>query len=104
MAAKKNNFMSDDLEFCRLQVTTWKKYIKDNPYHLVEDRKELMKSKTGGAYYAVVQTKEVIQKALRDTAKDVTTMLENIKRLEVSEENKKKEARGDNEVPEAMEE
>jgi len=104
MAVKKNNFLSDDLEFCRLQVDSWKKYIEDNPYHLVEDRKELMKTKTGGAYYAVVQTKEVIQKALRDTAKDITAMLENIKRLEVAEENKKKEARGGDDIPESMQE
>lgn len=103
MAVKKNNFLSDDLDFCRLQVDTWKKYIIDNPYHLVEDRKEpQVNKKTGGIYYAVVQNKETIQKALRDTAKDITTMLENIKRLEISEDAKKKAARGEDEVPESM--
>ena len=30
MAAKKNNFLSDDIEFCRIQVATWKQYIKES--------------------------------------------------------------------------
>lgn len=103
MAVKKNNFLSDDLAFCRMQVDTWKKYIIDNPYDKVEDRKEPQVNKrTGGVYYAVVQAKETIQKALRDTSKDITIMLENIKRLELDEESKKKDVKGGEDRPERM--
>lgn len=96
--AKTNIYTSAELEFAELQLAKWKQYLLDNPYDLVEDRKELMKTKTGGAYYAVVQTKEAIQKSLRDTMKEYLAMCEVVEKLREKEE-MKKEVRGGGDVP-----
>lgn len=98
---KKNNYISVELDFAELQLEKWKNYIENNPYDEVEDRKELQKTKTGGAYYAVVQTKEQIQKSLRDTMKEYLLMLEIVDKLREKEE-AKKEARGNEDVPYRM--
>lgn len=103
MAAKKN-FITVELDLAEQQLKAWERDLLANPYDEVEDRKELMKSKSGGAYYAVVQTREAIQKSLRDTLKDYIALSAEVKRLREVEETKKKSARGDDEVPEAMEE
>jgi len=99
---KKNNFITQDLDFCELQLESWKKYIEDNPYDKVEDRKEMQKSKTGGSFYAVVQTKEAIQKALRDTSKDYIALLSTVKQLREIEEEKKKAVKGGGDRPTRM--
>jgi len=96
--SKKNNYASADLDFAELQLAKWKQYLEDNPYDEVEDRKELMQTKTGGAYYAVVQTKEAIQKSLRETTKEYLAMVEVVKKLREAEEAKQIEARGKQEV------
>jgi hypothetical protein len=101
MAKKANSYISAELDLAEQQLARWKKYLLDNPYDEVEDRKELMKTKTGGAYYAVVQTKEAIQKSLRDTMKEYLAMCEVVERLREKEE-AKKEVRGGGDVPHRM--
>ena len=88
MASKKNNYITAELDFAELQIEKWRTYIEQNPYDEVEDRKELMKTKTGGAYYAVVQTKEAIQKSLRDTMKEYLAMIDVVNNLREKEEAK----------------
>lgn len=88
-ATKKNNYITADLEFAESQIDKWRKYLEDNPYDEVVDRKELMQTKTGGAYYAVVQTKEAIQKSLRDTTKEYLLMMEIVNKLREGEQAKK---------------
>ena len=99
--AKKSIYVEAELDFAEEQLATWKQYIDQNPYDKVEDRKELMKTKTGGAYYAVVQTKEAIQKALRDTMKEYLALLKEVNFMREAEE-AKKEARGSGTVPPRM--
>ena len=101
MTGKKNIYIEAELDFAEEQLAKWKQYIDENPYNEVEDRKELMKTKTGGAYYAVVQTKEAIQKALRDTMKEYLLLLKEVNNMREVEE-AKKEARGSGTVPERM--
>jgi hypothetical protein len=96
--AKKNNFATIDLDFAEEMLAKWKQYTLDNPYDTVEDRKEMQMTKTGGSFYTVVQTKEQIQKSLRDTLKDYLAMVEIVKRLRADEEAKKIEARGNKEL------
>lgn len=96
--SKKNNYASADLDFAELQLAKWKQYLDDNPYDEVEDRKELMKTKTGGAYYAVVQTKEAIQKSLRETTKEYLAMVEVVKKLREAEEAKMAATMGDKDL------
>lgn len=99
--AKKSVYIDAELDFAEEQLAKWKQYIDENPYHAVEDRKELMKTKTGGAYYAVVQTKEAIQKSLRDTMKEYLALLKEVNSMREVEE-AKKEARGSGTVPHRM--
>lgn len=99
--AKKSIYIEAELDFAEEQLTKWRQYIDENPYDKVEDRKELMKTKTGGAYYAVVQTKEAIQKALRDTMKEYLALLKEVNSMREVEE-AKKEARGAGTVPHRM--
>jgi len=101
MSVKKNSYVTAELDFATFQIEKWRNYIESNPYDKVEDRKELQKTKTGGAYYAVVQTKEQIQKALRDTMKEYLSMLEVVDKLRAAEE-AKKQARGSSTVPYRM--
>jgi hypothetical protein len=101
MATKRNNYISADLEFANTQLEKWHKYLLDNPYDEVEDRKEMQMTKTGGSYYTVVQTKEAIQKSLRETLKEYLSMLEVVEKLREKEETVK-EARGTGEVPYRM--
>lgn len=102
MATKKTVYITAELDFAEEQLATWKKYIQENPYNEVEDRKELMKSKTGGSYYTVVQNKEAIQKSLRDTMKEYLALLAEVERLREKEESKTKEVRGGGDIPYRM--
>ena len=98
MATKRNNYITADLDFAEKQISKWRKYLEDNPYDKVQDRKEMQMTKTGGAYYAVVQTKEAIQKSLRDTSKEYLAMIEVINKLREGDEAKKISARGTQEL------
>lgn len=101
MATKKNSFITVDLDFAEEMLAKWKQYTLENPYNEVQDRKEMQMTKTGGSFYTVVQTKEQIQKSLRDTLKDYLNMLEVVNKLRESEE-AKQEARGNKDVPHRM--
>lgn len=103
MAKKQNSYVSAELDLAEEQLARWKNYMIQNPYDEVEDRKELMKTKTGGAYYAVVQTKEAIQKSLRDTMKEYLAMCEVVERLR-EKEAAKAEAKGNANIPIRMRE
>ncbi len=98
MATKKNNYITADLDFAEGQLNKWRKYLDENPYDEAEDRKEMQMTKTGGSFYTVVQTKEAIQKSLRDTTKEYLAMVEIVNKLREAEEAKKIEARGTQEV------
>ncbi len=98
MAAKKNIYIEAELDFAEEQLSKWKQYIDENPYNTVEDRKELMKTKTGGAYYAVVAKAEEIRKALRDTMKEYLTLLKEVNTMREQEQAKQKNVRGTQEL------
>ena len=97
MATKKNSYISADLQFAETQLEKWHNYMLDNPYDEVEDRKEMQMTKTGGSFYTVVQTKETIQKSLRDTLKEYLAMLEVVEKLR-EKEAAKLETRGNSEI------
>lgn len=94
MAVKKNNYIGADVDFAEIQIEKWRKYLEENPYDEVEDRKEMQMTKTGGSFYTVVQTKEAIQKSLRDTTKEYLAMIEIVNKLRELEEKKKESIRG----------
>lgn len=98
MATKKvNNYITVELDFAEMQIEKWRDYLETNPYDEVLDRKEMQMTKTGGSFYTVVQTKEAIQKSLRDTTKEYLAMIEIVNKLRESEE-AKIQARGKGDV------
>lgn len=104
MATKKNSYISADLDFAEQQLAKWKQYLEDNPYDEVTDRKEMQMTKTGGSFYTVVQTKEAIQKSLRDTTKEYLALVEVVEKLREKDEAKQAAAKGDQSIPWAMRE
>ena len=99
---KKNSFITIDLDFAENQLAKWKQWLLDNPYDQIDDRKEMQKTKTGGSFLAMVQTKEAIQKTHRDTLKDYLAMCEVLNRLRQSEESVVKEGRANTEAPTSL--
>ena len=97
---KKKNYITDDLDFAEEQLARWKKFTLDNPYDEVQDRKEMQLTKTGGSFYTVVQTKEQIQKNLRDTLKAYLEMLSVVDLLR--EKTETSDLRGGEDMPEMM--
>jgi len=101
--AKKNIYITAELEFAEQQLASWKNWLISNPYETIVDRKEMqMNKKTGGSFMTTVQTKEAIQKAHRDTLKEYLAMAEVVERLRAADEIKKKSVKGGMEIPEAM--
>lgn len=98
MAEKKNIYIDVELRIVENQLESMKKFLIDNPYDEVVDRKEMQQTKTGGSFYTVVQTKEAIQKGIRDTLKDFQLLTDSVKKLREAEEKKKLEARGGAEI------
>lgn len=99
MAVKKNNYITAELDFAEMQLASWKRYIEENPYEKVVDRKDLKRSKTGGSYEDVIQNKESIQKSLRDTLKEYIALLDVVNKLREVEENKQKTVKGGDNRP-----
>lgn len=99
-ATKKNSYTTVELSFAEEQLASWKKWLQDNPYNDIVDRKEVqLNKKTGGSFLTTVQTKEAIQKAHRDTLKEYLAMCEVLDKLRAADEHKKKEMKGGHDVP-----
>ena len=93
-AAKKTLYITAELDFAEENLARWRQDIENEPYDKIEDRKEMQKTKTGGSFLAVVQTKEAIKKSQRDTLKEYIALLAEVNRLREVEEKKKVEVRG----------
>lgn len=93
MSKKTNNYISEELDFLERKAKEIKKYVDDNPYHLVEDRTITRRGKDGSSYEEIVQKIESIHKSLRDALKDYSNLIEAIDKLREKEE-AKVEARG----------
>jgi len=97
---KKNSYITAELDFAEAQLLSWKRWLEDNPYNDIGDRKEVqLNKKTGGSFLTTVQTKEAIQKAHRDTLKELLAMSEVLERLRAADDHKKKEVKGGGEIP-----
>lgn len=103
MAIKKNSYITAELLFAEEQLASWKKWLQENPYNDIGDRKEVqLNKKTGGSFLTTVQTKEAIQKAHRDTLKEFLAMSEVLNRLRAADDFKQQEAKGGKEIPVRM--
>ncbi len=106
MATKKiksESFIGVDLDWAEEQLTTWKKYVSDNPFGEMKDRISWKETKGGGQLPIVVATIESQQKNVRDTMKDYLALLSVVDQLR-QKEAEKKEARGGQSVADIMNE
>lgn len=102
-SGKKNSYVTVELQFAEEQLASWKQWLQDNSYNDIGDRKEVqLNKKTGGSFLTTVQTKEAIQKAHRDTLKEYLAMCEVLDRLRAVDEEKKKNVKGDGDIPVRM--
>lgn len=101
MAAKKNSFITDDLEWAESQLTSWKAYVDANPLHELKDRVEWKPTSRGGSIPMVIASIEQQGKFIQETMKNYLSLLEIVDRLREKEE-MKKEARNDSHIPERM--
>lgn len=101
MATKRNSFITDDLDWAEIQLSSWKEYIDTNPLHTLKDRIEWKPTSRGGSIPLVIASVEQQGKFLQETMKNYLQLLEVVDRLREKEE-LKREARGDSHIPERM--
>lgn len=96
--AKKNLYISAELEWAEEQLQSWKAYIDANPMHEMKDRLSYKETKGGGMIPMVVASIEQQGKFIQDTMKNYLALLDVVDKLREAEEAKKTEARGRQEV------
>lgn len=97
MAAKKNNFITNDLDFAEEQLAEWKEYIIQNPFTKLKDRIEWKPTRGGGTMPMVVSSIEQQGKFIQETLKNYISLLEVVNKLR-EQEQAKIEARGGKEI------
>lgn len=98
---KKPIYVDTELDWAEKQLSDWKEYIDDNPFLDLEDRLAYKQTANGGQIPMVIASRESQMKAIRDTMKEYLTLLKVVNEMREVEE-KKREARGNNEVPARM--
>ena len=84
--SKKNTYstIAEELSWLENRAEEIRKYVDDNPYHLMKDRMREIMTKYGPGEM-VVQTVEQQQKAIRDSLKDYASLMEVIGKLREKE-------------------
>lgn len=98
MAAKKNNYITAELDWAEEQLASWKAYIDANPMHELKDRLSFKETKTGGMIPMVVASIEQQGKYIQDTMKNYLALLEVVDKLREAEEVKQTKVRGKEEL------
>jgi hypothetical protein len=101
MAAKKEIYISAELEWAEEKLHEWREYVDNNPIAGLKDRIEWKPTSKGGALPMVIASMEAQIKCIRDTMKEYLLLLEQVNKMREIEE-KKKEARGDSDIPHRM--
>ena len=99
--AKKNTYISTELEWAEEQLHTWKKYIDDRPIDQLKDRIEWKPTSKGGVIPMVIASIEQQVKSIQDTMVKYLQLLEVVDKLREKEE-AKREARGNSNIPNRM--
>lgn len=95
--AKKNNYVSTELEWAETQLSTWKAYVDANPLHELKDRIEYKPTARGGVIPMVIASIEQQGKFIQETMKNYLALLEVVDKLREKEE-AKVELRGKSEL------
>ena len=90
--AKKQTYISAELEWAEKRLGEWKQYIDDNPINELEDRMAF-KQTARGQISVISATIESQIKAIRDTMKEYLQLLEVVDKLREREAAKKIEIR-----------
>ncbi len=98
MAAKKNNYITAELDWSESQLESWRSYVDANPLHELKDRIEWKPTSKGGAIPMVIASIEQQGKFIQETMKNYLALLEIVNKLREAEEAKKVAARGSQEV------
>lgn len=102
MATKKAaSFIEYELEFLEKKLEELKDYIESTPFSELDDRMAYRETKTGGSIPMCIATKEAQRKDLTQALKDYADILRTVDTLRSNEE-QKKEARGNSGVPPRM--
>ena len=101
MAAKKNVFITDDLDWAENQLHAWKEYVDASPLQEMKDRFAYKETKGGGTIPMCVATIEAQGKFIQDTMKNYIMLLEVVNRLREADETKKT-AKGESTIPDRM--
>lgn len=104
MAAKKNLYITTELDWAEEQLLTWRSYVDAHPLHELKDRIEWKPTSKGGAIPMVIASIEQQGKFIQETMKNYLTLLEVVNKLREVEEKKAELARGGAAIPHRMRE
>ena len=93
-AAKKNNYITAELDFAEEQLATWKTYVEANPFDTLKDRLSYKETRGGGMIPMVVASIEQQGKFIQETMKNYLSLLDIVNKLREGDEAKKIAARG----------
>jgi len=96
--AKKNNYITTELDWAEEQLSSWRTYVDANPLHELKDRIEWKPTAKGGTMPMVIASIEQQGKFIQETMKNYLALLDVVNKLREAEEAKKEEARGKQEV------
>lgn len=98
---KKTNYIDAELDWAEIKLQEWQTYINDNPIDTLLDRIEWKKGKYG-KIPQVIATIEAQGKYIQEMIKNYLSLLNEVKKMRMIDEDKKKEARGLSIVPHRM--
>lgn len=101
MAAKKNSYVSAELDWAEEQLKTWKEFVDSHPINELKDRIQNKMTANGGIIPMVVASIEQQGKFIQETMKNYLALLEVVDRLR-EKEDAKKEGRGGEDIPYSM--
>jgi predicted patatin/cPLA2 family phospholipase len=99
---KKSNYVGNDLLWLEKQYGKLKEWCEDKLDGGIQDRIEVYESTRGNPIIKVIASEETIVKALRDTLKEIPSMLLEINRLKKQVEEDESEdggVRGNHDIP-----
>lgn len=90
--ARKNNYVTAELDWAETQLENWKAYVENNPVNMLKDR-VVWKEVKGCQVPQVVASIEAQGKFIQETMKNYLALLEIVDKLREKEEAKKVETR-----------
>lgn len=96
--AKKNVYISTELDWAESQLDSWKAYVNSNLINELKDRIEYKLTAKGGVMPMVIASIEQQGKFIQETMKNYLALLEIVNNLREKEDAKEKAARGDNDI------